>query len=160
LINAPGSPSGGNLDAIQALTGLGVARRTSAGPPPTWALDDGTTMICFEKDGNGNVLPTGVLGDVQVPFASTITGVTLLADQTGSCVVDIWKQTFASYPPTVTQTITASALPTISSSNKFNDTTLTGWTTSIAANDCLRYNLNSVTSITRLTILLRVKRYI
>src|SRR5262249_48699124 len=145
-------PSGGDLDAIEALTGVGVARRTGVN---TWSLDDGTTMVCFEKDNNGNVLPTGVLGDVQVPFAATITGVTLLADQTGSCVVDIWKQVYASYPPTVTQTITASALPTISATNKYTDSTLTGWTTSIAAGDCIRYNLNSVSSITRITVLLK-----
>lgn len=157
LINAPGSPSGADLDAIEALTGVGVARRTGTN---TWALDDGTTAIVFEKDAGGEVLPTGVLGDCQVPFACTITGVTLLADQTGSCVVDIWKDTFANYPPTNADTITAAAKPTISASNKYTDAVLSGWNTAIVALDTLRFNLDSNSSITRLAIILRVRRYI
>jgi hypothetical protein len=157
LINAPGSPTGADLDAIEALTGVGVARRTGTN---TWALDDGTTAITFEKDNAGLVLPTGALGDAQVPFACTITGVTLLADQSGSCVVDIWKRDYASYPPTVGQTITAAAKPTISATTKYTDATLTGWTTAVAAGDTLRFNLDSVSTITRLTIILKVKRFI
>lgn len=152
--------SGDNPDliAIEALAGTtGALRKTAAN---TWALDDGTTAIIFEKDNNGTVIPTGIMGDSQVPFACTITGVTILGDQTGSCIVDIWKDSFANYPPTVGDTITAGAVPQISSATKYNDTTLTAWTTSISAGDTLRFNLNSVTAFTRLTIILKVKRFI
>jgi hypothetical protein len=107
-------------------------------------------------DGGGAVPTTGVQADVSVPYACTIQSVVLLADQTGSIVVDIWKDTYANYPPTIADTITASALPTISSALKSSDTTLTGWTTSIAAGDTLRFNINSVTSITRLVLTLKV----
>ena len=106
--------SGDNPDlvAIEALAGTtGVARKTAAN---TWALDDGTTSITFEQNGNGSVLGTGIMGDIQIPFACTITGVTTLADQTGSAVVDIWKDSYANYPPTIADVITASAPPTIS----------------------------------------------
>jgi hypothetical protein len=148
-----------DLAAIEALAGTsGALKKTAAN---TWALDDLTTDIIFvASTGNTSVaLDTGVLGDVQVDFACTITGVTLLADQSGSCVVDIWKDTYANYPPTNDDSITASATPTISTATKANDTTLTGWTTSITAGDTLRFNLDSVTSISRLTIKLKVKRY-
>jgi hypothetical protein len=37
---------------------------------------------------------------------------------------------------------------------------LTGWTTSIAAGDILRFNLDSVSAITRLQIMLKVRRYV
>lgn len=157
LVNAPGSPTGADLDAIEALTGVGVARRTGTN---TWALDDGTTAIVLEKDSPDTDLVAGVLGDSQIPFACTITGVTLLADQSGSCVVDIWKDTFANYPPTVADTITAAAKPTISTAIKYTDATLIGWTTAVAANDTLRFNLDSVATIRRLTIILKVKRFI
>ncbi|MBS0243562.1 MAG: hypothetical protein JSS20_15405, partial [Proteobacteria bacterium] len=127
-----------DLVAIEALSGTtGALRKTAAN---TWTLDDGTTAIIFEKDGGGNALSTGIQGDAQIPFACTITGVTLLADQSGSCVLDIWKDTYANYPPTNADTITASAKPTLSTALKFNDTTLTGWTTAVAAGDTLRFN--------------------
>jgi hypothetical protein len=151
--------SGSNADlvAIEALAGTsGALKKTAAN---TWALDEFTTAIIFEKDNNGTVLSTGVMGDTQVPFACTITGVTVLGDQSGSAVVDIWKDTLANFPPTDADTITASATPTLSSVTKYEDTTLTGWTTAITAGDVLRFNLDSVTSFTRLTIILKVKRF-
>lgn len=94
--------------------------------------------------------------DYVMPFSAQLTRVTLLADVTGSCVIDIWKAPFASYPPTVANTIIVGAKPTISSSNKFQTSTLTGWTTTITANDCLRFNVDSVTTIGRLTVALEV----
>lgn len=151
--------SGSNPDlvAIEAIAGTsGALKKTAAN---TWALDNLTCNIVFTKDGNGTVLPTGIMGTVEVPFACTITGVTLLADTSGSCVVDIWKDTYAQYAPTDADSITAAAVPTISSTTKYQDTTLTGWTTSVSAGDVLTFNLDSVTSVTRLSINLRVKRF-
>lgn len=152
--------SAGNPDlvAIEALAGTkGVARKTAAN---TWELDEGVTVIPFVANNNGTVFNTGILGEIEVPFACTITGVALLAGQTGSIVIDIWKDSYANYPPTDADSITASAPPTISNSIKSVDTTLTGWTTAVAAGDILRFNIDSVTSITRFTLSLRVKRFI
>jgi hypothetical protein len=115
-----------------------------------------TRDITFAIDGGGSVLTTGVKADVNVDYACTISQVTMLADQSGSVVVDIWKDTYANYPPTIADSITASAKPTISSATKSKDATLTGWTKSIAAGDTLRINVNSVTSITRLNLTLKV----
>lgn len=122
---------------------------------------DGTTLpltdsIQFIIDGGGSVISTGVKGFIEIPFACTITQVTTLADQTGSIVVDIWKDTYANFPPTVADTITAAAKPTISSAVKAQDATLTGWTVSLAAGDILAFNVDSVTSITRATVALQV----
>ncbi len=109
-------------------------------------------------DGGGSAITTGVKGDIFVPYGCTINSVTMLADQSGSIVVDIWKVAYASYPATVTNTITASALPTITSATKSQDTTLTGWTTSVSAGDCIRFNVNSATTITRLNLTLKVTK--
>lgn len=152
--------SGSNPDlvAIEALAGTtGALRKTAAN---TWSLDDGTTTINFIKDGGGDTLSTGIAGDIEIPFACTITGVTLLADQSGSIVIDLWKDTYANFPPTDADSITASAVPTISSATKSTDTTLTGWTTSVSAGDIIRVNIDSVTTITRITLSLKVKRFI
>lgn len=115
-------------------------------------------VISFVIDGGGAAITTGIKGDLEIPFACTINRATLLADQSGSIVVDIWKDTYANYPPTVADTITASAKPTISAATKSQDSTLTGWTTSIAAGDTLRFNVDSITTCTRVLVSLKVTK--
>ncbi len=114
--------------------------------------------LSFIIDGGGSAILTGVKGDFEIPFGCTINRATLLADQSGSIVVDIWKDTYANYPPTVADTITAAAKPTISATTKAQDSTLTGWTTSIAAGDTLRFNVDSCTTITRCLVSLKVTK--
>lgn len=130
---------------------------TSAGnAAPSWA--DQFLSITFLISGGGSTVATGIAGDLTIPFNCTITEWTLLADQTGSVVVDIWKDTYANYPPTVADTITGSAKPTISAGVKGQSSTLTGWTTTITAGDTLRFNVDSASLITRVTLSLKVKR--
>src|SRR3990167_3168140 len=114
--------------------------------------------LTFIIDGGGSVITAGVKGDLEIPFACTINQVTMLADQSGSIVVDIWKDTYANFPPTDADTITAAAVPTITTATKSQDTTLTGWTTAITAGNILRFNVDSCTTITRVTISLKVTR--
>lgn len=114
--------------------------------------------VSFVMDGGGSAITTGIKGDVEIPFAGTIKAARLFADQTGSIVVDIWKDTYANFPPTDADSITASAPPTITSASKSEDTTLTSWTTSIAAGDVLRFNVDSCSTITRATLALTIER--
>jgi len=109
-------------------------------------------------DGGGSAITTGEKGHIEVPYDCTIQRVTLLADQSGSIVVDIWKGTYADFPPTDVDSITASAPPTISSAQKSQDSTLSGWTTSVAAGDILAFNVDSASTITRVTLSLKVKK--
>lgn len=117
-----------------------------------------TGSITFIIDGGGAAIATGEKGDITIPFACTISEWTLLADQSGSIVVDIWKDTYANYPPTVADTITASAKPTISASTKGQSSTLTGWTTSISAGDILAFNVDSASTVQRVTLSLKITR--
>lgn len=114
-----------------------------------------TAGIAFVIDGVGSAIGTGVHGDMYVPFDFLIQSVTLLADQAGDIVVDLWAADFGSYPPTVANTITAGAVPTISSGTNYQDATLTGWTTVLSLGNTIRYNVNSCTTITRCTIILK-----
>lgn len=109
-------------------------------------------------DGGGSVITTGLKGDLVIPFACTITGVTLLGDQSGSIVIDLWKDTYTNYPPTIADSIAASAKPTITTATKSQDTTLTGWTTSVAAGDIIRVNVDSVTTLTRVALILTLSK--
>jgi hypothetical protein len=117
-----------------------------------------TASILFQVSNDGAALTTGIKGDVLIPFNATITEWSLLADQTGSVVVDIWKDTYGNYPPTSGDSITGSAKPTITSSNKGQSSTLTGWTTTINAGETLRFNLDSVSTIQRLSINIKISR--
>lgn len=109
-------------------------------------------------DGLGSTVPTGIAGDLQVDFNCTILSVTSLADISGDLVVDIWKDSYANFPPTGADSICGAAKPTISGANKSQDTTLTGWTTSISAGDVLRFNVDSASTIERVTVALKVRR--
>jgi hypothetical protein len=120
-----------------------------------------TTGIEFTIDGGGVAVTTGVKRDLVIPFACTITGHHSLGDQSGSFVLDIWKKAFvANTVPTVANTITAAAKPTVAGALNASSTTLTGWTTAISANDHLRINVDSCTTTTRITLVLAVTRTI
>ena len=123
-----------------------------------YVLKASANTINFVIDGGGSAITTGIKGDLIVDFACTINSATLLADQSGSIVIDIWKDTYANFPPTVADTITAAAKPTLSAALKSQDTTLTGWTTAIAAGATLRFNVDSVATIQRCTLSLKVTR--
>lgn len=106
-------------------------------------------------DGAGFAVLAGTTVYVPVPFAGTITGWTMLADVSGSAVLDVWNDTYANYPPTVADTIAAAAKPTISSAVKGASTTLTGWATTVRAGDILAFHIDSAATITRLAVSLQ-----
>lgn len=141
--------------ASNAATDGQVAKADGAGAV---AFEDDEAGVNFIIDGGESAITTGVKGDVEMPFAGVITAARLFADQTGSIVIDIFKDTFANFPPTVADTITASAKPTISSGVKDEDATLTGWTTTFAKGDILRFNVDSITTIERCTVSLSVRK--
>ena len=114
--------------------------------------------INFIIDGGGAEITDGIKGDMVVDFACTIINATLLADQVGSIVVDIWKDVYASFPPTNADTITNVTPPTIAAGTKSQDAALVGWITAIVAGDVLRYNVDSCATITRCTVALKVAR--
>jgi hypothetical protein len=148
--------SGASNIALSAAGSVGQVLVSGGASAPTWS--NLATAASIILDGNGAPFTTGVKAYLQIPFNATITSVTLLADQTGSVVVDIWKDTYANFPPTVADTICGGSKPTISSNIKYTDSTLTGWTKTITANDILAFNIDSVTNIVKLTISLTLAR--
>jgi hypothetical protein len=131
---------------------------TSAGnTAPSWT--DQFVAITFIFSAGGGTIATGIAGDLLIPFSCQITEWTLLADQAGTVTIDIWEDTYANYPPTVADSITGSGKPSISPSGIKAQSAPTGWTsTTINAGDILRFNVDAVTLITRLTLTLKAKR--
>lgn len=155
LADAKGDLFGASAADTPARVAAGTAgqllvSRAAATPGVSWETQYGN--VNFIISGAGSAITTGIKGYIRFPYACTIVEVTLLADVSGSVVIDIWKDTYANYPPTVADTITASAKPTISSAIKSQDATLTGWTKAIAAGDILAFNVDSASTITSLTV--------
>ena|GEM_PF-2145690 len=112
--------------------------------------------IAVVMDNGDYPLVAGKIVRVKVDYPCTIQSSELVADQSGSAVVDIWKKAYASLPATIADTITASAKPTLSAALKYQDATLTGWTKTIAAGEYLYFKLDSSSTIMALTVSLKV----
>ena len=117
-----------------------------------------TGSIGFLIDGGGAPITPGLKGTIAVPFACMITSWVLMADQAGSVTIDLWKSSFANYPPSAANSITVSAKPGIAADVKAFSSTLTGWATAIGAGDILAFNVDAASAITRVSIGLTVTR--
>ena len=139
--------SGVNIKTVNGNSLLGSGNLSIGG-------SSSSAYICVTFDNGGIEIDDNSQCDVQIPYGMLITKVTLLANTTGSIVIDIWKDSYGNFPPTVADTITGSAKPTISSAEKYQDSTLTGWTKAISAGDTLRLNVDSCTTITRCLVII------
>ena len=88
-----------------------------------------------------------------LPQACTISG-WAIAVNAGTATFDIWKISSGTAIPTVSNSITASAQPTIASGTVAQSTTLTGWSTSVSANDIVAINLQTVATATFASLVL------
>lgn len=147
---------GYETDTLKEKLGDGVTVWTLLPYWPVASVASTTRGLGIIIDGFGSPITTGIKAYLQIPMACSISGVTLLADQVGSVVVDIWKDTYANYPPTVADSITAATPPTLVAALAYEDTTLPGWSVVVAADEVLGFRVNSVATITRLTVQLRL----
>ena len=112
--------------------------------------------LVFIIDGGGSAITIGGKGHLEVPFTCTLQQVSLLADQSGSIKVDIWKDTYDHYPPTNGDSICGGNEPEISSGRKYRNSALSGWTKLLNKGDILAFNIDSCMAITRAVIYLKV----
>jgi hypothetical protein len=76
---------------------------------------------------------------------------------TGSCTVTVWKANLsAHYPPVIGDDITGGSPPAITSATKYQNSTLTGWTTALAQDDVLLFGLSASSVFTFVSIQLRI----
>lgn len=154
---APSTPPTGHVVIYPKSDGL-MYSKDDAGAETALGGGGGSSVrtVSAQFGGPGGSISASDTVWVRVPYTGTITKVSLLADATGSIVVDVWKDTYANYPPTVADTIAAAAKPTLSSANKSEDSTLTGWTTAVTAGDVLKFNVDSVSGLTQVSLLLEI----
>jgi hypothetical protein len=107
-------------------------------------------------DGGGGTVSTGLSGYLEVPYDGTITGWTILSSLTGSCVIDVLKSTYGTFPPTTS--IAGTEKPTLTSQMSNQDNTLTTWTTSVTAGDIISFNVDSATTVTKLNLSIKINK--
>jgi hypothetical protein len=108
------------------------------------------TSFNYEVDGNGSTITTGVKGQWPVPTSCTVTGWVLTADQSGSCVIDVLRSTYAAFPTTTS--IASTDKPSLVSQQKNENLAVSVWTTALAQGDELQINVNSATTVTRVNL--------
>ena len=147
---APGIPyvAPGSNNNVLTSNGLGWV----SAPPGGTAVAAFTCII----DGGGSAISSSAASYcvLPIPFACTVVSATITADQSGSIVADIWVTAFSNGVPTSNaSSIAASDLPTLSSAQTHQDTTLTGWTTAIAANSLMLFHVNAgASTVQRVTV--------
>lgn len=142
----------------EAVTAMGAKGDANPLHHDKTALGNASLTYVINSAGAGSAITTGLKGFLEVPFSCAITRVTMLAKPSGSIVVDIWKDTYSNFPPDNADSITAAAPPTITTAQKSQDSTLTGWTKALAAGAVLAFNVDSCTTIELLALILLVER--
>ncbi len=149
-INAP------NSRLLAAGTGLDLD--TTAAGIISVVLETNQRMRSFgiTVDGGGSVFTTGTKGYIRVPYSGTISKWTLMADTIGNVTVNIYKDTIGNYPPVVSDTITATTPPSLTATYVRETTSLPSWVTTVTAGDIFAFNVDTVTTMTRVTLVVDV----
>lgn len=155
IVNADISPS-----AVIADTKL--AQITTASKVSAASITGLMGNINFIIDGGGSAITTGDKGYLEIPFACNINRITMVANASCTATIDIFKDTYANFPPTAGDSIinaSLASLPTIDAGIKYQDATLTGWANvSLAAGDILKYNVVANDNATQLSVALKYVR--
>jgi hypothetical protein len=167
--NVPAAPTGDQNSTFQGNQD-GPLLYVSAFPQRATPSLHGTVLQDVKTvgamiDGGSSTPTTGLKVTIQVPFAGTIIGWSVLADVSGSASVEIWKVASSAPPsapviPTSGNKISASAPVSLSSAQSaaVASSGVSTWTTSVAAWDVFGFNLVSASTLKRLMIELQILR--
>jgi len=141
-------------------TGQILAKASNADADMEWTAPTGGVtpqrVVGVTFDGGGSVPTAGTVGLIVIPFDGTIDRWDIVADASGSAVVDVWKR--AGAIPTDAHRIAGTERPTLSAAQLSSDTSLTTWTTlAVTAGDVFGFELESVTTCTRITVSVRIQ---
>jgi len=95
--------------------------------------------------------PEEIAYEPQIPASSSVGLTANQKVRTLGVVVD-GSDIFANYPPTVADTITAAAKPTVTTAFAAQSTAVGTWNTTVTAGDVFGWNLDSITSFTWLLL--------
>lgn len=110
----------------------------------------------FSVDNGVDVVTAGVKGYFVMPYDYLITGWSAVGNKIGSCIIDIWVTVDGI--PTILDSITGTAKPTLDNDQYLMSTTLTDWDTHIAAGSIAAYYIEDCSGFNQLSFQLNVVR--
>lgn len=146
------------VGAVEFLTDRLYFTQTTGTARKTIALTDDIHFTPTAIWGDGvkpESIEAGTASYVAVPYSGTIISWYIVANSTTTCQIDVWKATGSL--PTVANSITASAKPSLSSGTVVNSSSLTGWTKTVTSGDVFGFNLDSFSGTpTSITLVLNI----
>lgn len=134
--NVADSGSGRGTITLVNPSGGGGGGTGSTTQPGAYVFQDGTA-------DSTALVAVGTKGYIRAPYDATITGYTILTDTSATVTLDVWKIASGTALPTNSNSITASAKPTLTADDVIHSTTLTGWTTSVTAGDLIAWEVEA-----------------
>jgi hypothetical protein len=116
------------------------------------------SAICLDLDGAGSAITPGIKADLRIPFNCVIKNWTLLSDITGTLKIDVWKDTYANFPPTDADSICPGSEPYIYLENKRQNLTASGFYPQVSAGDVFRFYVDAAVAATRCHLNIEVEK--
>lgn len=131
--------------------GCGGSASASSGP----SANQNIRAIGAGFDGAGTALTTGAVTYVTIPFACTIAAFNITVD-TGTVSLDVWKVGTGTAIPTVANTILTGGYLALSSGTAIHSASTALFTTvTVTANDICGFEIEAVSSATKVSLVLQ-----
>lgn len=141
------------LDSVQPVPRVFPEDDVEVTFPPEAMRSFGITI-----DAGTGTINIGLKGMVRLPINGIIQRWTLMSTDesvtSGSISISLWRDGFPAFYPTVADSIVGSAPIAITSTTRGEDTLLAGWDRTFNAGDVFAFNVNSVTSLKRVTVVI------
>lgn len=131
---------------------VATARQKLGFPISNTQLGFSSIVIPFLIDGGGAEITTGSKGWLPLPNNMTVNRWEVFADVSGDIEIDILKASYAGLPTFAS--IAGSDLPTLAAAQKNRSILLTGWDRYLLAGDWIEFEVLSIATITRATVVL------
>jgi len=121
-----------------------------------WVMDHLVDKIGITVDGGGGVISTGSKGYLYMEYSGYIEEAIMIADVSGSCVIDVKKSSIGDVGSGVS--ICSGTKPTLSSQKTSQDAVLASWDDEFNAGDVFEFNVDSASTVKRVQLFLVVRR--
>lgn len=159
-LRTSGTVSGSNIFAgFTSLSAVAASHATTSSAYYTHAassaLHNASAAIIMVLDGGGAVIASGATCDILVPYTCRIVRSTILPDASGSLSVNVWKDTYANFPPTAADNFGSLVM---TSNSKYQSTTDVS-SALLVTGDTIRLNASGAsTTLTRGTVIFEVRK--
>lgn len=152
VLSSPSPATGGSSASAQS---PGYSGCFPAPAPAAIVPTSGrTAAIRVVIDGEGSPIAAQPWGNISIPYACTITGWALIADQPGNVVMDVKRVAFGDFPNIAT--IVGSEPPNLVAAIKNENLSVATWQKAVNAGDVIHVDINSCDTCQRLSLTINI----